>query len=624
MARGPSTKQIEKALQKKLLGRVNVEDPKRCELHRFILSRLNRFQCPEKSSEWKRMAERLRRRFLDEVYLKGQPPELVSAKPEVVWGDVIETGQGYRIRKLRYEGYPNMWVPALLYEPDVLHEKLPAVLNPNGHHSGGKAMDYKQARCINLAKRGMLALNTEFIGMGELSASRDHFRIGHLDLCGQSGVGVFYLAMKRALDVLSDHPNCDSDRVAMTGLSGGGWQTAVLSALDERVKVIVPVAGHSPVWQRVSCMADIGDLEQIPSDLCTVADFDTMTALFAPRPTLLIYNLNDDCCFRSRRTRKSVYAPVKPLYDLLGVGDNFVFYENKDPGTHNYEADSRGQLYRFLNKHFDLDTPEEDLPYEDELYSESQLDVGLPAQNATLISLANDAMMALPPPKIPVANKREKWLVKKRESLQDTIKMPMYRVKDNVVSENKGLIQHKVDLNSTWTIPVTEFGGAGENILLLSDGGRQSSAGRIAPFLEADNHVWVADVFGSGESKTPAGMQMVLAGVGERPLGVLVGQILALVRWVGKRKKLRVVAHGQTMTFGVVCAAALYPKLFAQLQLNGMMDSLRRLIDCQIPYADSVPLFCYDLLRVIDIPELLAMTEGLPIEIIGRGPILPV
>ena len=88
-------------------------------------------------------------------------------------------------------------------------------------------MDYKQARCINLAKRGMLALNTEFIGMGELRADAEHNRIGHLDLCGVAGIGVFYLLMKRGLDVLLAHPKADLARTAMPGLSGGGWQTAL-------------------------------------------------------------------------------------------------------------------------------------------------------------------------------------------------------------------------------------------------------------------------------------------------------------------------------------------------------------------------------------------------------------
>ena len=144
------------------------------------------------------------------LFFRGHADGLLDEVPRVEV-DTIETSAGYRIRKLRYEGYPGMWIPALLYEPTEVRGSIPAVLNPNGHHMGGKAMDYKQARCINLAKRGMLALNSEFIGMGELRADLDHNRIGALDLCGTAGIGVFYLTMKRALDVLLAHPHADSD-----------------------------------------------------------------------------------------------------------------------------------------------------------------------------------------------------------------------------------------------------------------------------------------------------------------------------------------------------------------------------------------------------------------------------
>jgi len=52
-------------------------------------------------------------------------------------------------------------VPALLYEPTNLSGRVPVVLNVNGHDGSGKVAAYKQARCINQAKRGMLALNDE-------------------------------------------------------------------------------------------------------------------------------------------------------------------------------------------------------------------------------------------------------------------------------------------------------------------------------------------------------------------------------------------------------------------------------------------------------------------------------
>ncbi len=198
--------------------------------------------------------------------------------------------------------------------------------------------------------------------------------------------------MKRGLDVLLAHPKADPERTAMTGLSGGGWQTALLSALDERVKVIVPVAGHSAVWQRRGCIEDIGDQEQCPADSA-----QSPTTTHSPRslrrgPTLLMYNRHDDCCFQTRRARKSIYEPIRPIFALLGARDNIALHDNTDPGTHNYERDNRCQLYKFLNQHWGLETPDDDLPYRDELQTEAALAVGLPPDNATLISIAQAAL----------------------------------------------------------------------------------------------------------------------------------------------------------------------------------------------------------------------------------------
>ena len=551
----PTEKQIKTALNRSLLRRRNHEDAKRCELNAYILSKLKRWHAPRTGKGWATMARDVRKCLLRDVYFKGLPLSMTRLKPKVVWGDVIETGRGYRIRKVRFEGYPGMWIPALLYEPTELRGKVPAVLNPNGHHVGGKAMDYKQARCINLAKRGMLALNTEFIGMGELSMNRDHYRIGHMDLCGVAGVSVFYLAMSRALDLLLAHRHCDPARVAMTGLSGGGWQTAVLASTDERITTIVPVAGHSPAWQRVGCAEDIGDLEQAPVDLCTVADYDLMTALFAPRPTLLIYNLRDDCCFRSRRTRVSVYKPVKPVYENLGVGDRLVFYENSDPGTHNYEADNRRQLYRFLDIHFGMETADGDLPFEDELLSERDLNVGLPAGNATMLSLAQDTA-----DKIAHRPIRTKKIVHTRKQVAEVIALRRHRVRATRVAGSAHTEHLKLRLNQDWTVPVTRFRGRGTPSLVIGDGGRRGSGQLVAKLCADGRPVVAVDIYGTGESRYPGGLQMSLSLTGERPLGVMVGQILDVAQWAGKRVGLH--ATGQVSSFAALTAAALRPKHF--------------------------------------------------------------
>src|SRR2546429_1971024 len=70
-------------------------------------------------------------------------------------------------------------------------------------------------------------------------------------LVGANALGIFMLEMRRGLDYLSDHPSVDRNRIGVTGLSGGGWQTIFLSALDERVKVAVPVAGYSSATTKI-------------------------------------------------------------------------------------------------------------------------------------------------------------------------------------------------------------------------------------------------------------------------------------------------------------------------------------------------------------------------------------
>ncbi|MEM3659201.1 MAG: acetylxylan esterase [Thermoproteota archaeon] len=623
-----SVEEIELALNRKLLPKTDPEDPQ-SEIHRFILTRIKRFQIPEEKELWLKTAAVIRRRFLTEIYLKGLPEDLLTSRPRIEWKGTIETGREYRIRKLCYEGFPGMWIPALLYEPVGLYERVPGVLNPNGHHSGGKAMSYKQARCINLAKRRILALSVEFIGMGELAMNGGHNRIAHLDLCGVAGVAIFYLAIKRGLDVLLSHPYCDPEKIAVTGLSGGGWQTIILSALDERVKVAVPVAGHSPIWQRLSFVEDIGDLEQVPTDFCTVADYDTLTALLAPRPLLLIYNKNDDCCFCSERTRISIYEPVKKLYQSIGFLDNIQFYENVDPGTHNYEADNRSQLYRFLNKHFGLNTSETDLPFEDELMSESQLEVGLPDDNETLLSLAKKYI-----PKEPRLRKLLKsgmewnsWLFEARQTLKKVIRLPQYNIKDETVREECTVIHHRLHMDDLWTVPLTEFRGKSETQVLVSDSGRKSLAEYVKMNLTKGCTIMAADIFGIGESHYPSQYQMLINSVGERPLGIMVGQILAILKWIVNRnssEKISLNAIGALASFSSLCAAALEPKLLSHLSLNGLYDSLKRLIQLPVEYEDAPPLFCFGLLKELDIKELLLMTENLPVTCLYHGPLKPV
>jgi hypothetical protein len=176
-------------------------------LKSFLLAAMPPFEAPVDSAAWQARVPGLRRRALEEVFLKGFPAGLAERPPRVVWGRTLRPDSAYAIRKLRYEIHPGYWIPALLYEPTRPAGRMPVVLNPNGHHAGGKAVEYKQIRCANLARRGVLALNLEFIGMGELRGDACHNNIALLNLTGMAGVGLFYLALSKGLDILLAQPN---------------------------------------------------------------------------------------------------------------------------------------------------------------------------------------------------------------------------------------------------------------------------------------------------------------------------------------------------------------------------------------------------------------------------------
>lgn len=83
----------------------------------------------------------------------------------------------------------------------------------------------------------------------------------------------------------------------------------MLNALDERVAVDIPVAGFPSLTSSAEHPEDIGDdIEQNATDFRDGQDCTFLVAMRAPRPTLLIYNAEDHCCFRGPLVKPYIYA----------------------------------------------------------------------------------------------------------------------------------------------------------------------------------------------------------------------------------------------------------------------------------------------------------------------------
>lgn len=597
-------------------------------------------------AEWETAAKRIRSDVLEHVVFRGEAAKWRDAKLGVEMLDKIAC-DGYAIQKLRYEALPGLWIPALLYVPDKLAGKVPVGLHVNGHDRNGKAADYKQIRCIHLAKQGMLVLNAEWLGMGQLNTPDfGHYKMNQLDLCGTSGLAPFYLAMSRGLDVLLAQPHADKDRVAVAGLSGGGWQTIIISSLDERVTLANPVAGYSSFLTRIGVSADLGDSEQTPVDLGKYADYFHLTALRAPRPTLLTYNAKDNCCFVAGTALPPLLEVAGPLYKLYGKPDALRSHVNEDPGDHNFGLDNRLAYYRMVGDHFFADqkfSADEAAEIAKEVKTADELNVPLPEDNADFHKLALRLAESQPRnANVPKAGPEfDAWKTTFLKKLKtDILKWPTDVVSDSFTdfeveiedeikvvrdlirfSDRSKLLaqQEKFTEKDHWTVPIMMLSPVGSRhkegvssvTVVLADAGRKSLAEPVAKLLERGERVVAFDPFSFGECSL--GTQdflhgLLLSTVGDRPLGIAAAQTEAAISWAQglKVERVRVEAFGPRSSLIALIAAAASDRDIDELVTHDAMSSLKDILAQNKAVNEAPELFTFGLLEFADIPQLKA------------------
>jgi dienelactone hydrolase len=564
--------------------------------------------------------ERTRRRLLNDVVLHGWPSEWVNAPVNVEDLGPLPPGKGYRMRRLRFEIVPGMKSVAIVYEPEGVSGKIPAILNVHGHSGGGvgKAVEYKQKICINQASQGILALSIEWLGAGELSHPHNqHWFARHLDLAGANGVGVFYLTIRKALDYLAQHPMVDVRRLGMTGLSGGGWQTILLGALDERVQVAVPVAGYAPYLYMIARAYEAGDPEQNPTDMFVGMDYSHLTALRAPRPTLLIYNAEDECCWRAPLVKPLLFDSVLPVYRLYGAEERLAWHENAHPGDHNYQLDNRIQSYRFFTKHFGLPGVETEKLVGGELRSAEELKVGLPENNLTILGLAR---------KLTGAIDRPPQSSNDRDLLRKTVRFPAIDVSRALAvgsTKRAGLetISYRFEFNdglSATGVWLRSYETPQDSpvTIVLNDAGKKASRAEVADGINRNEHVLALDLLFTGDMIPPksAGLSssytQMLEAFGERPLGIEAAQLAAIARWIspaGGTRAVRVETAGIRSQMAALVSAAIAPKAFSIVSVREGMPSLQYLFDVPIEYSKAPDLFCLNLYRHFDVDRLAAL-----------------
>jgi dienelactone hydrolase len=605
-------------------------------------------KAPATAAEWTTSEQRLRHHLLDDVVFHGWPKEWTDSPPKFEEAGVIETGQGYRIRKLRFEILPGFESSGLLYEPEHMDGKVPAILNLAGHDGPlGYSYEFKQKRCITFAKHGILALNLEWFGFGELSKTgNDHWFAAHLDLVGANGLGLFYLEMRRGLDYLYMHPHVDRSRLGVTGLSGGGWQTIVLSSLDERVQATNPVAGFSSLRSRVEVKdyGDMGDVEQSGTDFLNGSDYTYLVALLAPRPTLLTYNGEDDCCFRAMLVKPRVYDAIQPFFKLYGKGDNFTFHENRDPGDHNYQLDNRLADYSFFTQQFGLPPIENEQGVPAEVRSYEELVTPLPQDNLTMLDLARQLGRHITRRPIPTeASEKAAWAASGRNELKDVVRYQPVDLQDTrttAITKHQGLqstsylfqMNNGLSANGIWLRSILQSSDSAPVTIVLNDDGKLASADAVFERFSRGEQVLALDLMFTGpawKDQYPYLFAEMLDALGERPLGMEAAQLIRIARWAEQKSgtsKVRLEVGGMRNQAVALVAADLEPELFSDVGVQGGIRSFSYVLEKPVTFVDAPELFCLDLYRDFDIDRLEALAAPVsvhsshPLELAGSKP----
>jgi len=267
-------------------------------------------------------------------------------------------GDGYIVDMLHYQSIPRLYVTGNLYRPSRVEagQRLPAVLYVCGHSFCGRNGNKTayQSHGMWFARHGYICLVLDSLQLGEIAAiHHGTYREGRWwwHSRGYTPAGVECLNGIRGIDYLIARPDVDPQRIAVTGISGGGAATFWIAAADERVKVAVPVSGMADLPSYVSHRVINGHCDCMFLYNTFQWPWTRIAALVAPR-AMLFTNSDQDSIFPMDADQR-VINNLERLYGLYGAGDfvdSFV-----SVGDHAYRKDIRQAAYRFINMHLKND-----------------------------------------------------------------------------------------------------------------------------------------------------------------------------------------------------------------------------------------------------------------------------
>ena len=283
---------------------------------------------------WEKRADVIRKGILDGLKFNQMPK--VSNEFNLIVTHTF-TGDGYVVENVAFESFPGFYVTGNIYKPLNPGAKNAAILSPHGHWKNRRLMAEVQARCAVLARMGAIVFVYDMVGYADSKQVSHDIPIALLLQTFNS---------KRVLDYLLSRPDVDPERIGITGESGGGTQTIVITAIDKRIKVSVPAVMVSAHFFG-GCNCESG--MPIHKSKNHQTNNVEIAALCSPRPMLLISDGSD----WTRNTPRVEYPYIQKVYALYN-GENRIENVHFPAEVHDYGYNKRSVAYTFLAHHLKL------------------------------------------------------------------------------------------------------------------------------------------------------------------------------------------------------------------------------------------------------------------------------
>ncbi len=283
---------------------------------------------------WENRAEIIRNGIITGMKLDKMPDIKGNFNPII---RNTRTFDGYIVENIAIESFPGFYITGNLYRPVNPKKQNPAILSPHGHLADKRLKKDVQYRCATLARMGAIVFAYDMVGFGESDQVTHKIPIALLLQTWNS---------KRVLEYLLSRSDVDDDRIGMTGGSGGGTQTFILTAIDNRIKVSVPVVQVSAHFFG-GCVCESG--MPIHKSRNHQTNNVEIAALCVPRPLMLI----SDGADWTRNTPRIEYPYIQKVYALYNAEhkvENVHFYAEK----HDYAYSKRAVMYIFMAYHLKL------------------------------------------------------------------------------------------------------------------------------------------------------------------------------------------------------------------------------------------------------------------------------